>query len=322
MTDTVVRRARFATRDREAVEEFIDRVYVAHRPRYRDGGPRVEFCVTMADVHGIGVDRVRNTTSVRAGVAPLDDLVAAQLLHGRARMMRGVQDIRLRPGDSALYPIAVPLTAEWDDVDVVVLRLPMSRLSRIAAELTGIAPADLRFESPLPVSPAMNRYWRSTVGFVNRELMAGDSALADPLLADQAMRTLAASALAVFPNTTMTGVRHYPAEPAAPAALRRAVAFIEANAHRPIGLTEVAEASRVGPRALQQGFARHYETSPIGYLRQIRMERAHRELQAADAGSGATVAGIAARWGFGKPGRFAADYRQRYGQLPSRTLRS
>jgi AraC-like DNA-binding protein len=319
--DPAVRRTRFATRDRAALEEFIDRTYAEHRPQYRDPGPRVEFCVTMTDVHGIGCDRVRNSTDVHAAIAPVDDLVAAQLLRGRVRMALGSREVRLKPGDSALYPVGAPLTADWDDVDLVVLRLPMARAVRIAADLTGIPPGDLRFESWVPVSAAMNRFWRSTVGFVNRELLAEEPALAEPLLADQAMRTLVAAALAVFPNTTMAGARQA-AGGAAPAALRRAVDFIETNAHRPIGLTEVAAASRVGPRALQQGFARHYETSPIGYLRTVRMERAHRELQAADPGSGATVAEIAARWGFGKPGRFAADYRQRYGQLPSRTLRS
>lgn len=34
----------------------------------------------------------------------------------------------------------------------------------------------------------------------------------------------------------------------------------------------------------------------------------------------ATVSEIAYRWGFGNLGRFAAQYRQRYGHPPSRTL--
>ena len=33
-----------------------------------------------------------------------------------------------------------------------------------------------------------------------------------------------------------------------------------------------------------------------------------------------TVAGIAARWGFGHPGRFATAYRARFGEPPGTTL--
>ena len=49
---------------------------------------------------------------------------------------------------------------------------------------------------------------------------------------------------------------------------------------------------------------------------------AHRALQEADPSQGATVAEIAARWGFSHPGRFAVDYRHVYGRHPSETLRT
>jgi transcriptional regulator GlxA family with amidase domain len=58
------------------------------------------------------------------------------------------------------------------------------------------------------------------------------------------------------------------------------------------------------------------------HVRRVRLECAHRELQAADPTTGDTVAAIAARWGFVKPGRFAAAYRAAHGAAPSRTLRT
>ncbi|UYP19752.1 ANTAR domain-containing protein [Rhodococcus sp. Z13] len=59
-------------------------------------------------------------------------------------------------------------------------------------------------------------------------------------------------------------------------ALLRAAAFIESAAGRPIRLSEVAEAAGIGERALQYGFVRYYGTTPMGYLRAVRLERAHR----------------------------------------------
>ncbi|MFK3983841.1 helix-turn-helix domain-containing protein [Micromonospora sp. NPDC050397] len=107
-----------------------------------------------------------------------------------------------------------------------------------------------------------------------------------------------------------------------PAALRRAVAFIQAHVNEPISLSEIAAAAGVGARALQYTFGRYYDTTPTGYLRQVRLERAHRELQAADASAGLTVALVARRWGFSRLGDFSVAYRKVYGRLPGHTLRS
>jgi transcriptional regulator GlxA family with amidase domain len=62
--------------------------------------------------------------------------------------------------------------------------------------------------------------------------------------------------------------------------------------------------------------------TPMQYLQRVRLQRAHRDLQAADPKQGASVAAIAARWGFGNARSFAASYRQIYQKAPSTTLRT
>ncbi len=81
-----------------------------------------------------------------------------------------------------------------------------------------------------------------------------------------------------------------------------------------------ADAASVSVRTLQAGFAKHLGTSPMRYLSEARMDRAHVELGDSDAES-TTVAAIARAWGFTHPSRFAADYRRRFGENPSATLR-
>ncbi len=73
---------------------------------------------------------------------------------------------------------------------------------------------------------------------------------------------------------------------------------------------------------VQAAFRRHLDTTPLAYLRSVRMERAHRDLQNAEPGHGTSVAAVAARWGFTHLGRFAIEYRRRFGSYPSQTLRS
>ena len=121
-----------------------------------------------------------------------------------------------------------------------------------------------------------------------------------------------------YPHELM--VDHAETSAAQPQTLRRAIAFIHANAHRNIGISDIAAAVSVTPRSVQYTFRRHLDTSPLEYLRRVRLDRAHRDLQAADPAVD-TVIAIAGRWQFGHPGRFSIAYKEAFGTPPSRTLR-
>lgn len=107
---------------------------------------------------------------------------------------------------------------------------------------------------------------------------------------------------------------------AQPVLLRQALAFIHENAHRDITLSDIAASVNVTPRSVQYTFRRHVGLTPLEYLRCLRLNQAHRELQAADP-SVDTVMAIAGRWGFGHAGRFSSMYKRTFGTSPSRTLR-
>jgi AraC-like DNA-binding protein/DNA-binding CsgD family transcriptional regulator len=104
-----------------------------------------------------------------------------------------------------------------------------------------------------------------------------------------------------------------------PTPVKRAVEAIEAHADYPFTTRMLAQIAHVSVRTLQEAFRQHMGITPTGYLRQIRLARAHDDLRRADAGH-ITVARIAHRWGFTNLGQFAATYRARYGNSPSDTL--
>jgi transcriptional regulator GlxA family with amidase domain len=105
-----------------------------------------------------------------------------------------------------------------------------------------------------------------------------------------------------------------------PLLLRRATGFIHDNAHRDITLSDIATSVNVTPRSVQYAFRRYLSTTPLEYLRRVRLNRAHRELQTADP-SVDTVMAIAGRWGFSHAGRFSSVYKEAFGRSPSHTLR-
>ncbi|WP_018503596.1 helix-turn-helix transcriptional regulator [Parafrankia discariae] len=97
--------------------------------------------------------------------------------------------------------------------------------------------------------------------------------------------------------------------------------FIDAHAGDPITISDIAAEAGVVPRILQYAFRRHRGTTPMAYLRGVRLARAREQLLAAEPGDGTTVAAVAARWGFPHPHRFAAVYHQAFGQPPSQELK-
>ncbi|MET9260851.1 helix-turn-helix domain-containing protein [Amycolatopsis sp. NPDC004079] len=60
------------------------------------------------------------------------------------------------------------------------------------------------------------------------------------------------------------------------------------------------------------------ETTPMAYLRRVRLDHARAESRAVPGQT--TVTRVAARWGYTRPSAFTAHYRAAYEELPSQTL--
>lgn len=103
-----------------------------------------------------------------------------------------------------------------------------------------------------------------------------------------------------------------------PRHLRKALDLLEAEPERAWTASRLAAACGVARRTLQKHFRLFVGCSPLRYLREVRLDRVHRELLGGKAD--ATVTEIATRCGFNHLGRFAQCYRARYQETPSATL--
>ncbi|MGN7192337.1 MULTISPECIES: helix-turn-helix domain-containing protein [unclassified Curtobacterium] len=102
--------------------------------------------------------------------------------------------------------------------------------------------------------------------------------------------------------------------------LRDAIRYIETHAADRPAVPEIAAACGLSQRGLQDVFARTLGTTPNRFLRDHRLDGVRRELLHGGTEDGVTP--VARRWGFTNPGRFAAAYRERFGEDPAATLRS
>lgn len=295
---------------------------VEHRARVRVLTPSsAGFALRTATFGEYGVLRVAiDGIRYRGTAGPPTPLLATVMTRGRGRIRGRSLDLRLTAGDGFLGPIDVDYDAEYDSPAFAVVQLTTAFVASIAEQTLGTRAGDFRFLSHLPASPALAGRWIRTVEFATAQLEGDRPAEPPSLLVAELLRLVAASSLVTFPNTAMTAGHPPGAGRVTPATLRRAVACVDERAGEPITAADIAEHAGIGLRALQEVFRRHLDTTPTAYLRRVRLERAHRELQDADPAGGVTVGMIARRWGFSNPGRFTARYRAAYGRLPSRTL--
>lgn len=102
--------------------------------------------------------------------------------------------------------------------------------------------------------------------------------------------------------------------------LRRAEAYIHANLGEPFSLRNLTEAVETSPSTLIRTFNTHHGVSPMQYVKRLRLEAVRRTLFEADPRSH-SVGQAATAFGFRQLGRFSADYKKEFGELPSATLR-
>lgn len=102
--------------------------------------------------------------------------------------------------------------------------------------------------------------------------------------------------------------------------INRACEFIWANQHRPISLADICDHAIASVSKLERTFRRELDVSPGNYVRARRLSAINRALCGAVAPD-SKVSALALDHGFRHLGRFAADYRRHFGELPSETLR-
>lgn len=90
---------------------------------------------------------------------------------------------------------------------------------------------------------------------------------------------------------------------------------------RPPSVADFCERLRISRRTVQSSFRAVTETTPVNYIRCIRLNGVRRELLGTPADA-LTVGDAASRWGFYHLSHFAADYQALFGELPSRTRRA
>jgi transcriptional regulator GlxA family with amidase domain len=104
-------------------------------------------------------------------------------------------------------------------------------------------------------------------------------------------------------------------------AIERAEAYLRAHLDTPVPVSRLSRLVGLSERGLRDAFYRAKGMSPKRWIVTVRLQGVHDALTETRA-EPTTVTQAATEYGFYELGRFAATYREAFGEAPSATLRS
>lgn len=321
MPSAVTRRV-VQTADREEAESSISTTY---EPTAIEAGTRgvFGFSLDAAVLETITAGRLNVLRTSRVfGRSESNQIHICVPLIGRVTCRGNTADpIMIAPGQASLWaPNEVPDTVWSAGTVQMCFMIPPEVLQAQLETILGRA-----IRRPLGMQPILDlrtnqgQSWLRIVTLLAAEFAANSDLVQNPVSRVHFERLLIDGLLLGHRHTYSEDLEEQ-SRGAAASAVARAADLIESDPASPWTVLELARQAHISVRALQEGFRRTYDTTPMCHLRDVRLRHVREELVAAPA-EGTSVRDIAERWGFLHMGRFAEHYRRAYGELPSATLK-
>jgi len=198
----------------------------------------------------------------------------------------------------------------------LVLRVSANTLRRKLSTMLGANPGkQIEFEPANFTSLQAVRGLQQLITFLGRQLDENCATLS-PLVVRELQEAIIVGLLCACRHNFSALLEQ--GKDAAPAQVRRAEAYIEANHDEPVTIEKLVQITGVSARALFNAFQKSRGYSPMAFAKTVRMRRARQMLCASDATT--SVTGVVLACGFSNLGHFARDYREVFGERPSETL--
>lgn len=310
----------FASNSLSEVREHIARTYCPHHLSVARRGERLDAWLNHKRLNDIGIGAMTYGAEVSIeGIEDEDMLLLMQPLAGAAEVGTRRGTVLSTPAIASVVNTRDLKRMHWSaDCTQRVVQISNRALDHHATMMIGRPLSrELEFAQEMPVN-AGNAHWWHYASLLSMELSAASGSESRAVLGS--LETLLIlKLLESHPNNYSEHLRPQPCK-IAPHHVRRVEQFIIAHAAEPVTLDQLVDVSGVSARALFDGFRRFRGTSPMAFLKAVRLERARDDLRQAEPGT--SVTSVACKWGFYQFGRFSAQYRKMFGELPSETLRN
>jgi AraC-like DNA-binding protein len=298
-----------------------DQMEAGLRAAYNVG--RVHFGVSEAPfvgianrvhVGGVGLHYCRYDTPVHIEFPEMAGYRQLICLSGSGTVTVQGRRISVDEHTSCIIPPDTRFTVDYGDCySQIVLQFDPAMLRR-KAELVAVD-SSLRFPEVEPL--AMARLWRLKSIALTLAHQFSEDINEENIAIVELAQSLASTFLCENLTRPQSGSRPL----LGPSRLRNAALFedyIDAHWNEPLTVEDIAAAGGVSVRSVFARFKERRNTTPMAYLRGVRLAQAHRLLL--EGGETTSVIDVAMKCGFSSFGHFAKRYKDQYGELPSTTL--
>ncbi len=314
-------RVRTRTEDSHEAAAVISEAYLPNRVD-RLGVEPLEFRLDALRLDTVTVGLVGFGTQTRLRTAAATDYhVNLPVRGGVVSRMGRDPETAAGPGRATVFMPHHPADILWGAACLqLCLMIPARTLEEELEQMLGRSVSgSLMFEPEMDLTTPRARGWRASLEVLRTELMEGPGLLTEMRVARQVERLVVDGLLLGQPHTYTEALDRGSWRPR-PGPVARARQLLEEEPEAPWSSSSLAVRVHLSVRSLQEGFAQEVGLPPMRYLQQVRLRRA-RDLLRDASSTETTVAAVASGLGLSHLGRFAADYRRAFGELPSETLR-
>ncbi|MBA8826403.1 AraC-like DNA-binding protein [Saccharopolyspora lacisalsi] len=305
------------TRDWNEAARAVSGAYFPHELTSLSSDGRLDLSMRTVDLGPVTVGRLGWGADVAIECDYPNAYEVNMPLSGRLESVHGSREVVSGAGQGTIFPpnTATPITRWSRDCAVVGVKFDQGCLERERERvLASRGPGTSSLPDRLEGRTAETRSWLHFVRMLSADLVHMSELLNSDLIRGQISGAITTGfLLAVSPDCETAPV-------ARPRIVNRVLDQLHDDPARAWTVADMATVAGVSVRRLQEGFREYVGKTPLSCLRDIRLARAHDELELAD--DSVTVTEVATRWGFTHTGRFAAAYRRNYGVSPSESLRS
>ncbi len=267
---------RRTTDDRDEAEQVLTDLYLPNRLDLDRSSAGLGMEVTGLRLGALTVGRLTYGRPVRLRTAEAENFHVNLPLRGRVASRLGTAErVTTGPGEGLVFSPGAPAEISWS-AGSEQLCLMISR-ARPEAELEQLLGRSLRgpltFNPAADLNSALGRRWRTVLDLLVDELDHPTDVGRNPLVARH-LEGLVLDGLLLGQSHSHSdaATRDGPAGPSA--AIGRALELVEERPSEPWTTVSLAAAVHLSVRALQAGFHRDLDTSPMTYLRRVRLRRA------------------------------------------------
>jgi AraC-like DNA-binding protein len=307
----------------DAARDAVTRVYLPHQLDSADGD-RLRMTLNAAEAARFTVGFLVYGAKTRLDMPPTEvsyhinlttkGQTFADRTDGRRAVTVG------RSSGLVLRPDQLNTVRWTEDAEQLILKVPRWRLESHLTDLVGHRVDEvIDFDFSFDMTTAHGSSLLAAVEFMARELDRPGGIAEMPMAREQLETFVLTELLSAVPSPYADQLAR-PADTVPRSRLKPVVEYMEMNADEALTPQELARVGCMSVRTLHATFQQELGISCMAYLRRLRLDHVRTELLRTGRAD-VRVTDVAMRWGFFHPSRFAQQYRERFGELPSDTVK-